>query len=96
MLPCPPWTTPPDCVYVNKGHLYRTVHCAGQGNSTEVSVMCGFCMTLDKHQEEVVVGQCPFAVRASYDAEYYKVPKHSSELDSVVCGATSRTGPAVR
>ena len=88
---CPPWTSPPDCKCDRA--IPRDVFCSSQGNKSEVNVMFGFCMTLDKHQKEVVVGQCPVTTRRRhYHTNYFEVPQCSSELDSAVCGATRRTG----
>ena len=73
--------------------LRHIVHCRSHGNETEVSIIFGYCMTLDNRQNTEVVGPCPFNNGQQFDQDhYFRVPSEPFDLDNAVCGFTNRTG----
>ena len=95
---CPPWTqhrSPLRCECRVPHQLSGILLCTEEYNQTVVSVLFGFCVTLDKLQKELVAGECPYNIkRWEYHSpkEYFTLPSLSSELDSALCGYTRRTG----
>ena len=67
------------------------VFCHEVAGEFEVTMLLGFCMTLNKDQTETVVGACPFNFRRRYFSSL-AIPSHPSQLDATVCGLTKRTG----
>ena len=62
-------------------------------NTFVVGVLHGFCMTLNIDQTNTLVGSCPFSVKTyPYRVPRLIVPNDTSQLDTVVCGYTHRTG----
>ena len=92
---CPTWTvcdgTFHHCVCGTS--IRNTVTCSISGNSSEVGILFGFCMTLNKANSSIVVGSCPFNVLISSEfISYLNVPSNRTNIDSAVCGGTDRTG----
>ena len=69
-------------------HVVLCSHVAGCPTQFEVSVVHGFCMTVNKKQTKIVVGSCPF----SLEVFQLTVPNDISQLDTAVCKYTNRTG----
>ena len=67
------------------------VFCHEVAGEFEVTMLFGYCMTLNKDQTETVVGACPFNFRRVY-LPSLAIPSHPSQLDAAVCGFTKRTG----
>ena len=63
-------------------------------NEFEVSVLCGFCMTLNEDQTKTVVGSCPFSIKGIKPYWYPRitVPNDTFQLDKDVCRYAQRTG----
>ena len=57
-----------------------------------MGVFVGYCMTMNSKRSEVVVGPCPFNIKATQNEIYTKVPSNRSQLDAAICGYTNRTG----
>ena len=95
---CPTWT-----IYDSStnscgcgSNIHRIVSCIlvdGSPKKFEISVIRGFCMTLNEDQTETVVGSC-FSIPDPYKQSKatYVVPNDTSQLDTDVCGYTHRTG----
>ena len=66
------------------------VSCHRVAREQEVTVLSGFCMTLNEDQTETIVGSCPFYY--GHQASPYAIPRHPSQLDAKVCRLSSRTG----
>ena len=65
----------------------------GFHNMFVVGVLHGFCMTLNNDQTKLLVGSCPFSVKNhTYKLPRLIVPNDTSQLDTVVCVYTHRTG----
>ena len=86
------WTVRPQTNTCECGNsIYNIVSCYEVAGEFEVTMLFGYCMTLNKNQTETVVGACPFNFKRRY-LQYLAIPSHPSELDAVVCGFTNRTG----
>ena len=95
---CPTWT-----IYDSStnscgcgSNIHRIVSCIlvdGSPKTFEISVIHGFCMTLNEDQTETVVGSC-FSIPDPYKQSpaTYVVPNDTSQLETDVCGYTHRTG----
>ena len=69
------------------------VSCHEVAGEFEVTMLLGFCMTLNKKdQTETVMGACPFNFRRKMYLPSLAIPSHPSQLDAAVCGLTKRTG----
>jgi len=68
------------------------VFCHEVAGEFEVTMLFGYCMTLNKDQIETVVGACPFNFRRNIYLPSLAIPSHPSQLDAAVCGFTKRTG----
>ena len=95
---CPTWTTYDYSTNSCKcgKDIHQIVHCIHLDecpNNFEVSVLYGFCMTLNEDQTKAVVGSCPFSIkRFLYWDPRLIVPNDTSQLDKAVCRYTQRTG----
>ena len=95
---CPTWT-----IYDSStnscecgSNIHRIVSCIlvdGCPKKFEISVIRGFCMTLNEDQTKTVVGSC-FSVPDPYKEPRttHVVPNDTSQLDTDVCGYKQRTG----
>ena len=95
---CPTWT-----IYDSStnscecgSNVHRIVSCIlvdGCPKKFEISVIRGFCMTLNEDQTKTVVGSC-FSVPDPYKEPRttHVVPNDTSQLDTDVCGYKQRTG----
>ena len=91
---CPTWTSYDNSTHSCKcgANLYQIVSCIDVGECP-VSVLFGFCMTLNEDQTKVVVGSCPFTFpRYPKSMLRYTVPNNSFQLDKFFCGSIKRTG----
>ena len=71
--------------------IFNIVSCHEVAEEFEVTMLFGYCMMLSKDQTETVVGACPFNFKIRY-MQSLTIPSHPSELDTVVCEFTKRTG----
>ena len=73
--------------------VYHVVSCKridGSPTKFSVSVLYGYCMTLNKKHTKAVVGACPFNQRhnSSEPKDYKPLPSNLSDVDNAVCGFT--------
>ena len=97
---CPTWTiynsstNSCECGWI--AYNYWIVSCKlvdGSHKHFEISVVRGFCMTLNEDQTKTVVGSClSIPVPNQTIRIAYVVPNDTSQLDAAVCGYTNRTG----
>ena len=92
---CPTWTIydySTNTCKCGRG-IDRIVSCIHIDNTFEVSVLYGFCMTLNEDQTKAVVGSCPFSIQCFRNWDpWLVVPNDTSQLDKAVCRYTQRTG----
>ena len=88
---CPPGTAyvQHNCSCVN--NKARIVSCRQHDGEFEVSVLIGYCMTMNSKRSEVVVGSCP-CISPTGSKTHSTVPNKSAQLDGAVCNFTHRTG----
>ena len=95
---CPTWT-----YFNNDTHscqcgpiIHRIILCNMEdGNLSDVGVLHRFCMTQNKERRKIVVGPCPYNNEVEdyhEDTKYASLPSNVTELDTVMCGDTSRNG----
>ena len=80
------------CAAATSSTTFRTVSCRYENGKFKVGVLLGYCMTMNSKRSEVVVGSCPFNIKPTHHETYTLVPNNTSQLDTVVCGYTHRTG----
>ena len=75
-------------------HVVSYKRIDGSLTKFSVSVLYGYCMTLNKKHTKTVVGACPFNQRhnSSEPKDYKPLPSNLSDVDNAVCGFTYRTG----
>ena len=95
---CPTWTTNHsstnscECGW-NMDWIVSCKLVDGSHKHFEISVVYGFCMTLNEDQNKTVVGSClSVPVPKQTLRITYVVPNDTSQLDAAVCGYTHRTG----
>ena len=92
---CPTWThynsQTGNCVCGED--IYHTVFCR---NATEnVSILFGFCLTVNKDLMNDVVGACPYYHKNKSHTvlwSYNSLPKNRSEVEKFMCGTINRAG----
>ena len=91
-------TCPPGTVYDPSQHSCSCVDnrdkiilCKHDDGEFEVSIVNGYCMTMNSKKSEVAVGSCPFQTK-SYGRSHIIIPNNSAQLDGIVCGYAHRTG----
>ena len=95
---CPTWTH-----FNNDTHscqcgdaIHSIILCSMEdGNLSDIGVLYRFCMTQNKERTKIVVGPCPYnnEVKEYHeDTNYASLPSNVTELDTVMCGGTARTG----
>ena len=67
------------------------VTCYHVAGGVAITMLSGFCMTLNKDQTETVLGSCPFSFRKTYSL-FFLIPQNLSQLNKRICGLTQRTG----
>ena len=93
---CPTWTVYDSSTSSCECGIHWIVFCKlvdGCPKHFEISVVHGFCMTLNEDQTKTVAGSC-FSIQDSYQQPRttHVVPNDTSQLDTDVCGYTHRTG----
>ena len=95
---CPTWT------YFNNETnscqcgpiIHRIILCNMEdGNLSDIGVLYRFCMTQNKERRKIVIGPCPYNNEVKdyhEDTKYTSLPSNETELDTLMCGGTSRTG----
>ena len=95
---CPTWTIydySTNSCKCGRGidRIVSCIHIDECPNTFQVSVLYGFCMTMNEDQTKAVVGSCPFSIKLfPYWDPWLVVPNDTSQLDTDVCKYTQRTG----
>ena len=92
---CPPWFFPDadngtECV-CSSAETEKAVEC---GKDTAL-LRIGVCMTYNNKTKETEIGQCPYILqRSNFSTNklYFNLPKHTSNLNSFMCGLLHRKG----
>ena len=95
---CPTWTH-----FNNETHscqcgdaIHSIILCSMEdGNLSDIGVLYRFCMTQNKERTKIVVGPCPYNNRVEdyhHVTVYASLPSNVTELDTAMCGGTSRNG----
>ena len=91
---CPPWSFPDAengtrCVC--SGVLTNTVKCSKDTAILSISS----CITYNSATEDTEVGPCPYVsqhINLSSDTPFFRLPNHTSNLTSFMCGSLHRQG----
>ena len=73
-------------------NIHNVVFCHNVAGKLEITMLFGYCMTLNKNQTETLVGACPFNFKHSQGWTSFVIPSHPSQLDAAVCEFTNRAG----
>ena len=86
---CPTWTKCKANRCTCSASATRLVICSmGSNNTSQVYVLRGFCITMDRANRTLLLGACPFNIKIVFQG----LPSNAYEIDSEFCGYTKRTG----
>ena len=86
---CPTWTICKANNCTCSEVATRLVTCSMTNNDTsQVYVLRGFCITMDRAYRTLLIGACPFNIQRVFQG----LPSNPYKIDDELCGYTKRTG----